>query len=71
MKKKEPKSTIQVMLKGEQVEAQLCRIPIDYLYFDEFNPRISMFRDSWGVDNINQDRIMYILQLWFIKSFSG
>lgn len=65
MNKESKKSSIQIYLRGEKVDAKILPVSIESLYFDEFNPRISMYRDSHieslGIESLNQDQIMYSL----------
>jgi len=58
---------IDVTLSGRKVKVKLQKIPVDKLLFDEFNPRISLGRDSHlealGKKSMSQDEIAYFLSL--------
>lgn len=65
IEKKQIQTKLQINLKGEKVEVNVRPVSIKNLFFDEFNPRISMYRDSHvgalGLDKLNQDQIMFSL----------
>ena len=65
IKKKQTQTKLQINLKGEKVDVNVRPISITNLFFDEFNPRISMYRDSHigalGLNKLNQDQIMFSL----------
>jgi len=58
---------IDITLSGKKMKVKLRRIPINKLLFDEFNPRISLGRDSHlealGKKSMSQDEIAYFLSL--------
>jgi hypothetical protein len=66
MKKKNIQTVLKVYLRGEKIEARVMPISIGDLYFDEFNPRISMYRDSHveplGLESLSQDEVRFGLE---------
>jgi hypothetical protein len=66
MKKKSIQTVLKVYLVGKIVDAKVMPISIESLYFDEYNPRISMYRDSHieplGIESLSQDQIRFGLE---------
>jgi hypothetical protein len=60
------KKIASIPIRGKKISARLMSISIDNLIYDEFNPRISLYRDSHlgalGRDSLPQEYIQYSLQ---------
>lgn len=52
---------IVIPLDGKDTIVSLISIDLDSLLLDEYNPRISFFRDNQVVDNLNDEQIVFAL----------